>query len=85
MDMYHAMHSQQEEMASMHAYDKHYGMFKGRQNEVKQQIQDKFKEWRKQLRAAEMKVIDQMYLQFSVYEDKFTQSININKRMINDA
>jgi len=36
MDMYHAMHSQQEEMASMHAYDRHYGMFKGRQNEVKQ-------------------------------------------------
>jgi exoribonuclease II len=25
---------------------------------VKEQIQEKFKEWRKQLRAAEMKVID---------------------------
>ena len=36
MDMYHAMHSQQLEMASMQSYDRYYGMFKGRQNEVKQ-------------------------------------------------
>jgi hypothetical protein len=35
MDMYHAMHSQQAEMGSMHSYDKHYGVFRGRQNEVK--------------------------------------------------
>jgi hypothetical protein len=30
MDMYQAMHSQQMEMASMHSYDRHYGVFKGR-------------------------------------------------------
>ncbi len=72
-------------MGSMQAYDKHYNQFKSRQNDVKQQIQDKFKEWRKQLRAAEMKVIDQMYLNYGAYEDKFVQSIQINKRMINDA
>jgi hypothetical protein len=72
-------------MGSMQAYDKHYNQFKSRQNDVKQQIQDKFKEWRKQLRAAEMKVIDQMYLNYGAYEDKFVQYIQINKRMINDA
>jgi len=47
MEMYEALHSQQFEMTSMQAYDRYYGMFKARQNEVKQQIQDKFKEWRK--------------------------------------
>ena len=60
-------------------------MFKNRQAEVKQIIGDKFKEWRKQLRAAEMKVIDQLYANYAPFEEKYVQAQNANKRMIGEA
>jgi hypothetical protein len=39
--------------------------------DMKEKIQDKFKEWRKALRAVEMKVIDNLYLNYQQFEDKF--------------
>lgn len=38
---------------------------------MKDKIQDKFKEWRKMMRAVEMKVIDSMYGSYSQFEEKF--------------
>jgi hypothetical protein len=38
---------------------------------MKEKIQDKFKEWRKALRAVEMKVIDNLYMNYSQFDDKF--------------
>jgi hypothetical protein len=38
---------------------------------MKEKIQEKFKEWRKALRAVEMKVIDNLYLNYQQFEDKF--------------
>lgn len=38
---------------------------------MKEIIQDKFKEWRKALRALEIKVIDDLYMTYSQFEDKF--------------
>jgi hypothetical protein len=52
-------------------YDRHYGLFKKRQADVRGQIEEKFKEWRKQIKAVEMKIIDQMYQSFSNFEDRF--------------
>lgn len=42
--------------------------------EVKTQIQEKFKEWRKQIRAVEMKFIDQLYINYGQFEDRFSQA-----------
>ena len=39
--------------------------------ETKENIQEKFKEWRKMLRAVEMKVIDSMYMSYQQFEEKF--------------
>jgi hypothetical protein len=39
---------------------------------MQDKIQEKFKEWRKALRAIEMRVIDNLYLKYSPYEDLFT-------------
>jgi hypothetical protein len=39
---------------------------------MKEKIQDKFKEWRKALRAVEMKAIDSLYSNYSQFEDKFS-------------
>lgn len=72
MDMYQAMHQQCIDMQASQAYERHYSLFKKRQQEIKTQIQDKFKEWRKQLRAAEMKFIDQVYTHYGQFEDRFT-------------
>jgi ketosteroid isomerase-like protein len=36
-----------------------------KQHEMKEKIQEKFKEWRKALRAVEMKAIDNLYQCFS--------------------
>jgi hypothetical protein len=52
-------------------YDRHYCLFKKRQADVRGQIEEKFKEWRKQIKAVEMKIIDQMYQSFSNFEDRF--------------
>ena len=65
MEMYQAMEDSCEELNVADNYDRHYNIFKSKQNEMKGKIQDKFKEWRRALRAVEMKVIDSLYVNFS--------------------
>ena len=52
-------------------YEAHYNIYKRKQFETKEKIQEKFKEWRKALRALEIKVIDDLYMTYSQFEDKF--------------
>lgn len=52
---------------------------------MKDKIQEKFKEWRKALRAVEMKIIDSLYMNYAQFEDKFQQAQKHNNKMINDA
>ena len=85
MEMYQAMELSCEELNVSENYDKHYGVFKQKQAELRDKIQDKFKEWRKALRAVEMKAIDSLYLNCSQFEEKFTQARNHNNKMINEA
>ncbi len=47
MEMYQAMHQQCLDLGTTTAYDKYYQQYKSRQTEVKNQISDRFKEWRK--------------------------------------
>ena len=46
-------------------YEKQYNIFKNRQLEMKEKVQEKFKEYRKLLRAVEMKVIDSLYVNYA--------------------
>ena len=66
-------------------YDKQMNIFKAKQNEMKDRIHEKFKEWRRALRAVEMKVIDQVYMNYAQFEDKFHLAHNHNNKLINDA
>ena len=52
---------------------------------MKDRIHEKFKEWRRALRAVEMKVIDQIYLNYAQFDDRFQQANNHNNKMIMDA
>lgn len=52
---------------------------------MKEKIEEKFKEWRKALRAAEMQVIDNLHLHYMQFEDKFSQSKNHNQKMRSKA
>jgi hypothetical protein len=53
-----------DELNDMANYEKQYIIFKKRQLEMKEKIQEKFKEWRKALRAVEMKAIDNLYMTY---------------------
>jgi hypothetical protein len=64
MEMYQAMEQSCDELQSTEVYEAQYAIFRHRQTEMKERIQDKFKEWRKALRAVEMKVIDNLYLNY---------------------
>eukprot|EP00347_Sterkiella_histriomuscorum_P020077 403339189 len=46
MEMYQAMENSCEELNNQENYDRHYNTLKAKQNEIKEKIQDKFKEWR---------------------------------------
>lgn len=72
MEMYQAMENCCDELNNQENYERHYNIFKAKQNEMKEKIQDKFKEWRRALRAVEMKVIDSLYVNFQQFEDKFS-------------
>lgn len=65
MEMYQAMELSCEELHNPENYERQYNFYKIRQNEMKEKIQDKFKEWRKALRAVEMKAIDSLYQNYS--------------------
>lgn len=65
MEMYQAMENSCEELNNQENYDRAYNIFKAKQNEMKERIQEKFKEWRRALRAVEMKAIDSLYMNFS--------------------
>lgn len=41
---------------------------------MKDTIQEKFKEWRKALRAVEMQALDNMHAQYIYFEEKFSQA-----------
>jgi hypothetical protein len=65
MEMYQAMGLSCQELTNTENYEKQYNIYKMKQNEMKEKIQDKFKEWRKALRAVEMRAIDNLYQNFS--------------------
>lgn len=58
IEMYQAMELSVDELGVTDNYDKQMNIFRAKQNEMKDRIHDKFKEWRRALRAVEMKVID---------------------------
>ena len=72
MEMYQAMEQSCDELNDNQNYDKQYNIFRKRQMEMKDKISEKFKEWRKALRAVEMQVIDNLYMTYSQFEDKFS-------------
>ncbi len=85
IEMYQAMEISVEELSNPENYDKQMHIFRAKQNEMKDRIHEKFKEWRRALRAVEMKVIDQVYLNYAQFEDSFQKAFNHNNKMINDA
>lgn len=85
IEMYQAMELTVQDLNSMDNYEKQMNIFKAKQNEMKDRIHDKFKEWRRALRAVEMKVIDQIYLNYAQFDDKFSQAYNQNNKMINEV
>ncbi len=85
MEMYQAMEESCDELSQPSSYDKHYNIYRMKQNEMKDKIHNKFKEFRKSLRALEMKIIDSLYMNYQQYEDKFTQAYKNNNKMINEV
>lgn len=85
MEMYQAMEMSCDELGNMANYDYHYNILKQKQNIIKEQIHDKFKEWRNALRAVEMKAIDSLYLNFQQFEDKFTSVKSNNSKLIGEV
>jgi hypothetical protein len=63
-------------------YERQYNIYRARQQDTKERIQAKFKEWRQALRAVEMRAIDDLYSNYQQFEDKFTQARNFNQKMI---
>ena len=58
IEMYQAMELSVQDLSIPDNYDRQMNIFKQKQNEMKDRIHEKFKEWRRALRAVEMKVID---------------------------
>ena len=58
------MEQSQEELSDTACYEKHYMYFKKKETEMKEKVQDKFKEWRKSLRAIEMQVLDNLHVNY---------------------
>jgi len=85
IEMYQAMEQSCVELNNPENYERQSNIFKNKQNEMKEKIQDKFKEWRKTLRAVEMQAIDSLYQNFSQFEEKFVQAKSHNNKMITDA
>lgn len=85
MEMYQAMEQSIDDLNDSSSYEAHYNIYKRKQFETKEKIQEKFKEWRKALRAVEIKIIDDLYSTYSQFEDKFQQAGKHNSRMISDA
>lgn len=71
IEMYQAMEVSCDELNDKSNYERQYNIFKKRQNEMKEKVQEKFKEWRKALRAAEMQVLDNLHTHYIQFEDKF--------------
>lgn len=85
MEMYQAMELSCDELSDMSNYEQHYNVFKQKQNEIKDKIHEKFKEWRNALRAVEMKAIDSLFVNFQQFEDKFTSAKNNNSKLIGEV
>ena len=58
IELYQAMELSVQELSVPDNYERQMSVFKAKQNDMKDKIHDKFKEWRRALRAVEMKVID---------------------------
>jgi len=85
MEMFQAVGAACEELNCTDNYECQYNVFRQRQQEMKEKIQDKFKEWRNTLRAVEMKAIDSLYQGFQQFEDKFSQARAHNSKMVNEG
>ncbi len=53
--------------------------------DLQEKTQEKFKEWRKAIRALEMKAIDALHQSFEPYENKFMAAQNLSTKLIADA
>lgn len=71
MEMYQAMEHSCDNLHDKANYEKQYNVFKKKQNEMKEIIQNKFKEWRQALRAVEMQALENLHITYSQFEDKF--------------
>eukprot|EP00347_Sterkiella_histriomuscorum_P008603 403344461 len=85
MEMYQAMEQQCDDLNNPENYDKQQSIMRNKQNELKAKIQEQFKEWRKALRAMEMKAIDSLYGTFSQFDEKFSMAQKSNNQMISEA
>ena len=85
IEMYQAMELSVQDLSIPENYDRQMNIFKQKQNEMKDRIHEKFKEWRRALRAVEMKVIDQVYMNYAQFEDRFQHANNHNNKMIMEA
>lgn len=85
MEMFQAMGVSCEELTCTDNYERQYNVFKQKQQETKEKIQDKFKEWRNALRAVEMRAIDGLYQAFQQFEDRFAQARAHNGKMMSEG